>query len=122
MFKFRNLLGVGIAMVMMALMTGWAAAQPAQQGTVTPEPTTPPIDTPVPTIAATEPTTATGTVTGTSVAPAVSPLATPVGTPSTLPTTGASDDRAGAFSLVLIAAGAVILIGILGLSLSRRPH
>ena len=32
MFRIRNLLGVGIAVVMLILMTSWASAQPAQQG------------------------------------------------------------------------------------------
>ncbi len=137
MFKFRNLLVVGIAVVMAILMTTtWASAQPVQQGTVTPEATTPPTDTPVPTVSTTDtpaPTVAatealTATATATAVAPAVSPLGTPVrigtpiGTPSTLPTTGASDDGTGVLSLLLIAAGAVILISILGLALARRSR
>ena len=112
MFRSRNLVGVGIAVVMLILMTSWASAQPAQQGTVTPVATTTPAA-----VATSEP-----TEIATAVAPAVSPLATPIGTPSTLPTTGASDDGAAVLSLLLIAAGAAILIGILGLATSRRSH
>jgi hypothetical protein len=127
MVKIRNLLVVSIAVVMMILMTStWVSAQPVQQGTVTPEATTPPTDTPAPTVAATEaPTT---TATATAVAPAVSPLGTPsqigtpIGTPSTLPTTGAGDDGTGVLSLLLIAVGAVILVSILGLTMSRRSR
>ncbi len=135
MFKFRNLLGVSIATIMMViLMTAGVSAHPVQQDTATPEATTVSTDTPVPTSAATdtpEPTmaataAATTTVTATAVAPAVSPLATPsttpISTPSTLPTTGGSDDGSAALSLLLIAAGAVILIGALGLATSRRTH
>ena len=131
MLKFRSLLPVGIAVVMMAILTApWVSAQPFQQATATPEATTLPSDTPAPTIAATDtpaPTIA-ATDTITSVAPAVSPLATPratpVGsTPSTLPTTGGSDDGSGALSLLLIAAGAVILVGLAGLlAVSRRSR
>jgi hypothetical protein len=33
MFRIRNLVGLGIAVVMLILMTSWASAQPAQQGT-----------------------------------------------------------------------------------------
>jgi hypothetical protein len=128
MFKLRNLLGVSIAVVMMILMSAtWVSAQPMQQETATPEPTVLPTDTPSPTVAPTETVTATATVT--AVAPAVSPLstpdptiATPVGTPSTLPTTGASDDSNGIFGLLLIVAGAVILLGILGLTMARRTR
>ncbi len=53
MFRFRNLLAVGLAVVMLVLMTTLVSAQPVQQGTATPEATTLPSDTPVPTIAAT---------------------------------------------------------------------
>ncbi len=112
MFRIRNLVGVGIALVMLILMTSLASAQPVQQGTVTPVATTPPAVT----------ATLVPTQTATSVAPAVSPLATPVGTPGTLPTTGGSDDGTAALSLVLVAAGAVILVGVLGLAMSRRPR
>ena len=120
MIKFRNLLAVGIAVVMLVILTTpWASAQPFQQATGTPEATTLPTDTPAPTIAAT-------TATVTSVAPAVSPLgtpsATPVSTPSTLPTTGGSDDGSAALSLLLMAAGAVILASLAGLAVSRRSH
>ena len=49
MFKFRNLLGVTIATIMMvALMTAGAAAHPAQQDTATPEVTIAATDTLVP--------------------------------------------------------------------------
>ncbi len=135
MFKFRNLLGVTIATVMMViLMTAGASAHPALQDTATPEATTITTDTPAPTAAATDtpaPTiaatvAATSTVTPTAVAPAVSPLATPsatpVSTPSTLPTTGGSDDGSAALSLLLVVAGAVILVGVLGVTLSRRSR
>ena len=127
MFKLRNLLAVGSAILMMLILTTpWAAAQPVQQGTVTPEATiaatdTPvPTDTLVPTVAATE----TMTATATSVAPAVSPLATPVSTPSTLPTTGGSDDGTATASLLLVIAGVVILLGIIGAgaAMSRRTR
>lgn len=120
MFKSRNLVAVGLAVVMLILMTTWASAQPVQQGTVTPEATTAPGGTPVPTVSTS--TTLTPTQIATAVAPAVSPLATPIGTPSTLPTTGGSDDGSAALSLLLIAAGAVILISLVGLTMSRRPR
>ncbi len=119
MYKFRNLLVVGIAVMMLVfLMAPWAAAQPFQQATGTPEATTAATDTPVPTIAA--------TATEASVAPAVSPLstpsATPVSTPSTLPTTGGSDDGSAALSLLLMAAGAIILLSLAGFAVSRRSR
>ena len=120
MFRFRNLVGIGIAVAMLILMTSWAAAQPVLQGTATPEPGTSPVETPVPTVAATD--TPMPTATATAVAPAVTPQATPVGTPSTLPKTGGSDDGTAAMSLLLVGAGAVILIGALGLALSRRSR
>ena len=118
MFRFRNLVGVGIAVAMLIFMTSWAAAQPVLQGTATPAPGTSPVETPVPTVAATD----TPMPTATAVAPAVTPQATPKGTPSTLPTTGGSDDGTAAMSLLLVGAGAVILIGALGLALSRRSR
>jgi hypothetical protein len=129
MFKFRNLLAIGIAVVMLVIVTTpWASARPLQQATATPEATTLPTDTPAPTIAATDtpaPTIA-ASDTVTPVAPAVSPLATPgatpVGTPSTLPATGGSDDGAAALSLLLMATGAVILAGLAGLAASRRSR
>ncbi|HTP10138.1 MAG TPA: hypothetical protein VMP08_17915, partial [Anaerolineae bacterium] len=103
-----------------------AAAHPAQQDTATPEVTIAATDTLVPTVAATDTPEPTVAATATAVAPAVSPLATPsatpVSTPSTLPITGGSDDGTAAFSLLLIAAGAVILVGVFGLALSRRTR
>ena len=120
MFKSRNLLAVGIAVVALIFMTTWVSAQPLQQDTPTPEATIVSTETPVPTVAATN--APAPTEVATAVAPAVSPLATPVGTPSTLPATGASDDGTAAFSLLLMAAGAVILISILGLAVSRRSR
>ncbi len=123
MFKIRNLLGVGMAvMVMLALTTAGAFAQPAQQATATPEATA----TIEATVAATQIATATATLTPTSVAPAVSPLATPrptaVSTPSTLPTTGGSDDGTAALSVLVLALGVLLLMGGFGLALARRPH
>ena len=123
MFKVRNLLGVGIAVVvMLAIVTTGVFAHPVQQATVTPEATA----------AATEVMTPTETLTPTevsspaSVAPAVSPLATPqatiVGTPSTLPTTGGSDDGSAALSFLVLALGAVILLGVASVALSRRTR
>ncbi len=117
MFKLRNLLAVGIAvLLLMAVMIPLAGAQPVQQAT----------DTPVPTVADT----ATPEATATSVAPAVSPLATPstgagttsspVSTPSTLPTTGGSDDSAVMLSLLAIVMGVAVLLGAAGLAVSRR--
>ena len=123
MFKVRNLLGVGSAiMVMLALTTAGAFAQPALQATVTPEATA----TIEATVTATQVATSTATLTPTSVAPTVSPLATPrptaISTPSTLPTTGGSDDGTAALSLFVLAVGVVLLLGGFGLALSRRPH
>ena len=105
MFKFRQLLALGIAAVMlMAVMIPWASARPAQQDTPTPEAT----------IAATE--------VMTSEAPAVSPLATPESTPSTLPTTGGNNDMGAALGLILLALGALVLFGAFGLAMSHRSH
>jgi hypothetical protein len=119
MFKVRNLLGVGIAIVtMLALTTAGAFAQPAQQATATPEATA----TIEATVAATQVATSTATLTPTSVAPTVSPRPTAISTPSTLPTTGGSDDGTAALSLFVLAVGAVLLLGGFGLALSRRPH
>ena len=129
MFRVRNLIGVGVAMILMlALTTAGVLAQPVQQGTATPEATATleatatveatqvvtPTETSVPTV---EPT-------ATSVAPAVSPLATPtaVSTPGTLPTTGGSDDGTAALSLLVVAVGAVLILGAFTLALSRRTH
>ncbi len=124
MIKSRNLLVVGLTLVMLILMTSWASAQPAQQATATPEVSVLPTDTPAPTSVPTE--AATATIEATAVAPAVSPLATPgatpAATPSTLPTTGGSDDGTAALSLLLMAAGALILVSVLGMAISRRPR
>jgi LPXTG-motif cell wall-anchored protein len=112
-------------MVVLIFMTTWVYAQPLQQqDTPTPEATTIPSDTPVPTLVETvaPTTTATATATVTAVAPAVSSLATPVATPSTLPQTGASDDNMAALSMLLMAAGVVILISLLGFAIARRSH
>ncbi len=140
MFRSRNLLAIGIAVVALILMTTWVSAQPLQQDTPTPEATTVSADTPVPTVSVSDtplPTTSATdtpmptvvatdtpapTAAATAIAPTVSSPATPVGTPSTLPTTGASDDGTAAFSLLLMAAGAVILVSILGLAVSRRSR
>lgn len=139
MFKFRNLLVVGIGVMMLVfLMAPWASAQPFLQDTATPEATTFPSDTPAPSSVATDtpmPTTAAtdtpeptvaATATEAAVAPAVTPLstpsATPISTPSTLPTTGGSDDGTAAMSLLLIGAGVVILAGLAGLAMSRRSR
>ncbi len=121
MLKFRNLLAVGLAIVMlMAVMIPLTAAQPAQQGTATPEATTVATSTPEATLTATvEPS-------PTSAAPAVSPLATPaataVGTPSILPKTGGENDGAAALGGIVLALGALILLGAFGLALSRRTR
>ncbi len=120
MFRFHNLVGIGIAVAMLILMTSWAVAAPVLQATDTPTPGTSPVTTP--TTVATEAATDTPMPTATAVAPAVTPQATPVSTPSTLPTTGGSDDGTAAFSLLLVAVGAVILVGALGLALSRRSR
>ena len=127
MFKLRNLLAVGIAvLLLMAVMIPLAGAQPVQQATDTPVPTVADTATPE----ATAVTTATLEPTATSVAPAVSPLATPstgassssspVSTPSTLPTTGGSDDSAVMLSLLAIVMGVAVLLGAAGLAMSRR--
>ncbi len=130
MFKFRNLLVVGIAvMILVFLMAPLASARPFLQDTATPEATTLPSDTPAPSAVATDtpvPTVA-ATATEAAVAPAVSPLstpsATPVSTPSTLPTTGGSDDGTAGLSLLLIGAGALIILASLaGLAVSRRSR
>ena len=99
MFKFRNLLATGIALVMLAaFMIPLTAAQPAQQATATPEATT------AATVAAT----------------AVSPTETAISTPSTLPTTGGSDGGAAILGLVVVAVGALMVVGAVGLIMSRR--
>lgn len=119
MLTIRNLLGVGIAVVLMlALTTAGAFAQPMQQATATPEATV--------TVEATQVVTPTETLTPTlepsptSVAPAVSPLATPEATPATLPTTGGSSDGTAGLSLLALGIGAVLILGALGLAWSRR--
>jgi hypothetical protein len=137
MFRIRNLLGVSIAVVvMLAIMTTGVFAHPAQQATVTPEATTVDTVTPEATLADTAtpeativPTvvmTPTAIASPTSAAPAISPLATPkatiVGTPSTLPTTGGSDDGMAVLSLVMLALGAVLLLGAAGTAWSRRAR
>jgi hypothetical protein len=107
MFKFRNLLATGIALVMLAaFMIPLTAAQPAQQATATPEAT----------IAATE------TPEATMVATAVSPTETVISTPSTLPTTGSSDGGAAILGLVVVAVGALMVVGAVGLVMSRRTR
>ncbi len=50
------------------------------------------------------------------------PSATPVGTPSTLPVTGGSDDGAAGASIILLALGAVLLLGAFSLASARRSH
>ena len=88
MFKFRQLLTVGIAFaVLMALMIPFAAAQPAQQATATPGATA---------------------------------AATLVSTPSTLPATGGSDNGAATLGLIVLAVGALMVVGAVGLVMSRR--
>ncbi len=109
MLKSRNLLVIGVILItLMAVTIPLASAQPVQQATTTPEATVAATDTPEATVAA----------------PAVSPLATPgvTGTPSTLPTTGGSDDGAAALSLIVVALGALILLGAFGLAMSRRTR
>lgn len=122
MFKSRILLTLGVSLVMLLMALPIAQAQPAQQTTVTPEPTVAVTSTP----AATETLTSTLGPTATSVAPAVSPLGTPqptaIGTPSTLPKTGGSDDGMAVFGVLVIIAGVALLLGALGLALSRRSQ
>jgi hypothetical protein len=97
MFKFRNLLATGIALVMLAaFMIPLTAAQPAQQATATPE--------------------------ATMAATAVSPTETAISTPSTLPTTGSSDGSAAILGLVVVAGGALMVVGAVGLIMSRRTR
>jgi len=105
MFKFRQLLTVGTAfVVLMALMIPFAAAQPAQQATATPGATT----------AATQPAQqATAT-------PGATAAATLVSTPSTLPATGGSDDGAATLGLIVLVVGALMVVGAVGLVMSRR--
>ena len=137
MLTSRNLLAIGLTVLMLlAVMTGWAFAQPVRQDTPTPVATDVATDTPVATetIAATEPVLATDTpaptetavATPTSVAPAVSPLATPVptavSTPSTLPKTGADNTGAAATGLLVFVTGAFLLLGAFSLSLLRRTR
>lgn len=115
MFKVRNLLGVGIAVVVMLAFTAAGVfAQPAQQATATPAAT----------VAATQVVTPTATLvptavsTATVVAPAVSPLATP----ATLPKTGASDGGTAALSLFVAVVGALLILGAFGLAMSQRQR
>ncbi len=117
MLKTRNLLALGITLVLlMAFMIPLAAAQPAQQATATPEPTLAATETP----AATEAVTPTETSVAPAVSPLATPIATPVSTPGTLPTTGGSDDGMAALGTMVIVLGALLLLGAFGLALSRR--
>ncbi len=109
MFKSRNLLAVSLVLIsMMVFLIPLAAAQPAMQATETPEPT------------ATVEATVTPMATSTAIAPVVSPVATAVGTPSTLPTTGESDGNTAALALLVLAVGALIIVGAIGLAAASR--
>ena len=118
MWKSRNLLAIGIALVMLAaFMIPLTFAQPAQQATATPESTTVATETPEATAMATvESPIATSEVTATT-AP---PTATAVSTPSTLPTTGGSNDGMATLGLIVIVVGALIVVGAGALLVSRR--
>jgi hypothetical protein len=126
MLKYRNLLAIGIVVVMMlAIMTSWASAQPARQDTATPAATDTPAvtDTPAATAVATDTPVPTATEV---VAPAVSPLSTPeataVSTPSTLPTTGGDNTGAAGLGLIVLVVGALLLLGAFGFAMSHRTR
>ena len=105
----RTLLALGITLVMMmVVMIPLAAAEPQQQATATPAPTTPATTAPAATL------TATKQVSPTRVAP------TPISTPSTLPKTGGSDDSAAGLGLIAIIVGVLILMGVFAMAMSRR--
>jgi len=111
MFKSRNLLAIGIALVMLAaFMIPLTSAHPAQQETATPEATMAATEMPEATVAAT----------------VVSPIATSdatataISTPSTLPTTGGSDGGTAVLGLIVAAVGVLMVVGAVGLVLSRR--
>jgi hypothetical protein len=110
MFKFRNLLAIGLALVMLAaFMIPLTSAQPAQQATETPEATaTATVVSPIATPEAT--------------AMVVSPTATAISTPGTLPTTGGRDGGAAILSLIVVAVGALMVVGGVGLVMSRRTR
>ena len=120
MLKYRNLMAIGIVVVMMlAIMTSWASAQPARQDTATPAAT----DTPAVTAVATD----TPVPTATEVmAPTVSPLSTPeataVSTPSTLPTTGGDNTGMAGLGLIVLVVGALLLLGAFGFAMSHRTR
>ena len=137
MLKSRNFLAMGIVVVMMlAVMTSWASAQPVRQDTPTPEATAIATDTPVATetIAVTETTSLTDTPaptetampTATSAAPTVSPIATPaataISTPSTLPKTGGDNTGTATLGLLVFVVGALLILGGFSLALARRTH
>jgi len=124
MWKSRNLMAIGIALIMLAaFMIPLTFAEPAQQATATPESTTAATQTPGATAAATvvspiatPEVTATPLVTATT----VSPTATAIGTPGTLPTTGGRDSGSAVLGLIVIVIGALIVVGAVALRMSRR--
>ena len=124
MFKSRNLLVIGIVLVMLAaFMIPLASAQPAQQATETPEATATVSETPEATVTASETpeaTLAATTVASPTITATTAPTATAVSTPSTLPTTGGSDNGATTLGLIVLAVGALMVVGGVGLVMSRR--
>lgn len=121
MFKSRNLLVVSLVLIsMMVFLIPLAAAQPAMQATETPEPTATVEATVTPMATSTTEATVVPDATSTAIAPVVSPVATAVGTPSTLPTTGESDGNTAALALLVLAVGALIIVGAIGLAAASR--